>query len=145
MTSRRFIALFVALLFAATPVLAQSPASEADQPPVWKQTFDAQMSALLKSDDVAVQDRAMVNIITVASRQDPDVKINRVVAPLLSIFENANAEQRRLLALSALHATNSDAAMRSLIGMLEVEPSDLLQERMRAFIADYQAKKKAGR
>jgi hypothetical protein len=141
MTSRRFIALFVALVFAATPALAQNPAAEADQPPVWKQTFDAQMATLLKSDDAAVQDRAMVNIITMAGRQDPDVRINRTVAPLLSIFENAEAEQRRLLALSALHATNSDAAMRSLVGMLEVEPSELLQKRMRAFIADYQANK----
>lgn len=121
---------FTLLLFAVpTSALAQAvpvqPKAMYQTAPVnaWVESFDVQMTQLLRSSNPKMQEDAMTTIIEVNHRYGDHVRVDRAVPELLEIARTADTIEQRQLAITTLYHTGDRSALRTLATRLRDEPS----------------------
>lgn len=134
MTIRTSItAILVALLLAigaAGPAAAQqtttpTPSVEAGS---WTEHFGAQVRLLLESGDAERQEKAMRYVLLFTGRSDVDIDFEPAVPALFEIYEDAEGEGVRLMALSALNAIGGEPVMTRLTEGVRYEQSDRVRQ-----------------
>lgn len=120
-------ALALVVLIGSPPVAtAQSHTSAVDSAAThgqWKAHFGLQLRTLLESSDPAVQDNGMQLILHYAQR-DADIDFTPTIPALFDVYDHAEHEGRRLLALRAIDAVGTDAHMRRLAQRLDTDLPD---------------------
>lgn len=112
------------LLLAAHPLMAQGQDSERPVEARWTQTFEQQVNTLLKASSTELQVRGMQLIIEFADRSDHTFKFVEARPHLYNaLFNYNNPDELRILALSALHATDHTLTNRTLAEAVQDEPS----------------------
>ena len=134
MTRRMYTFLAASALIVLTGMppaaTAQSHSASADSSASygqWKTHFGAQLRTLLESPNTDVQDNGMQLILHYTQR-DTDIDLAAAVPALFSIYDHAEYEGRRLLALRAIDAIGTDTHMQRLALRLNNE----LSSRVRA-------------
>lgn len=122
MTSRFSLLLLAGTLFFGAPrsAPAQSPANASD---AWATHFPNQVRTLLESPTPEVQDNGMQLILHYAQR-DAAIDFAPAVPALFDVYDHAEHEGRRLLALRAIDAVGTEVHMRRLAQRLDTELSD---------------------
>lgn len=116
----------VVLIGAPGIATAQSHSTSVDSSATygqWKPGFGMQVRTLLESPHPEVQDNGMKLILHYAQR-DADIDFAPAVPALFDVYDHAEHEGRRLLALRAIDAIGTDAHMRRLAQRLDTEVSD---------------------
>lgn len=108
---RRFLpsvlTVFLVAGLAAAPADAQMRAETST--PRWTMHIEAQIDDLLRGDDPAVREDAILLVLELAQRDMPGVELASTVPGLFAIFEDGRQnENLRMFALAALHATGSE-------------------------------------
>jgi hypothetical protein len=122
------LAVFGLIVLTGAPfsVTAQSHSPSEDSSATygqWKPHFGTQVRTLLESPNPEVQDNGMQLILHYAQR-DADIDFAPAVPALFDVYDHAEHEGRRLLALRAIDAVGTEAHMRRLAQRLDTELSD---------------------
>jgi len=116
------LGILLLLLLFAKPESVQ--AQEAHSKGYWKQHFVSQVNTLLRHDDPALRERGMELIIKFQNEREPSFDFSSARAQLYSIFfDRRNPDEHRILALSALYATDDEKTSRTLAGWVQEEQS----------------------
>lgn len=114
--------LLVLMLFAPTASHAQAPGEKG----YWKTQVVSQINTLVRSDNPVLRERGMELIIELQNRDDAArFDFSGARSQLYSVFfDRRNADEQRILALSALYATDSVKTSETLATWVEEESSD---------------------
>lgn len=130
MTIRTSIAAsLMALLLAVgavAPASAQPDATATDsiEKAPWTEHLGEQARVLLETGDPERQEDAVRYVLLYARRSDVNVDFEPAVPALFEIYENAENEGLRLMALSALNAIGGEPVMTRLAEQVRFEQSD---------------------
>lgn len=114
------------LLVAMTPqaVAAQDVAPTTDDAPRWTKTFKQQVTALLESGNANMQARGLQLIVEFGERDEYAFDFRSMRPQIYDVLlDRTNADNLRIMALSALHATGPTPGNRILVASLQDEPS----------------------
>lgn len=134
MTIRTYLVLglitpLLAFGFAPRAAAQSTPAdAEAADQPAWTEHFGYQIRQLLKAPNPERQEKAMMLVLQLVRHHDLDIDFEPAVPVLFDIFEGAEEEGMRLLALRVLGAIGDEPALRRLAQRIPEEQS----ERVRA-------------
>lgn len=142
-TKARFGSLLLTLLLFAIPTSALAQATPA-QPnatyqnapmSAWVDSFDLQMTELLRSSSAKLQEDAMTTMIEVNHRYGDQVQFDLAVPELLEIARTAKTVEQRQLAVTTLYHTGDRRALRTLATRLWDEPSPRVRTHTRHVLA----------
>ncbi len=107
----------------AATAQSHSPSADSSAPyGQWTAQFGAQLQTLLESPNTEVQDNGMQLILHYAQRE-ADIDFTPTISSLFDIYDHADHEGRRLLALRAIDAVGTDLHMERLALRLDNELS----------------------
>lgn len=134
MTIRTLLVATMTALFiaagSASPTLAQpedSPALSTEKVS-WTEHFGKQIRALLETEDPERQQNAIQHVLLYANRSDVDIDFEAAVPALFEIYENAEDDGLRLMALTALNAIGGEPVMARLAERVSYEKSNRVRE-----------------
>lgn len=114
------ISLLLMLCVAPAPAQAQAPG----EPGYWKQHFPAQVNTLLRAEQPALREQGMQLIVKFQHDEAIIQSLSGVRSQLYSIFfDRRNADEQRILALSALYATDRGQTAQMMADWVEEESS----------------------
>jgi len=121
--------LLMLFLFAPGNAQAQDPGEKG----YWKTHFVSQINTLVRSSDPVLRERGMELIIEVQSRRDAaSYDFSDTRSQLYSIFfDGRNSDEQRILALSALYATDSVRTSETLATWVDEESSPRIRRHVR--------------
>jgi hypothetical protein len=125
--------LLMLLLLAPSNAQAQDPGEKG----YWKHHFVSQVNTLVRSTNPALRERGMELIIEVQSREDATAfDFSDARSQLYSIFfDRRNTDQQRILALSALFATDSTKTSETLATWVDEESSDRVRRHVQLAVS----------
>ena len=136
------VASVVLLLAAMAPQVAtaQQDTASTDTAPRWTHTFEQQIQTLLESGNANMQARGMQLIVELGERDDYAFDFRSMRPQIYDVLLNRdNADNLRILALSALHATGPTPGNRILVASVQDETSPRVRRFMlRMLIAEKQ-------
>lgn len=123
------IGLLLLLFLRPDSAQAQAPGTEG----YWKQHFVAQVNTLLRASNPTLREKGMELIIQYQNDIDPAFNFALTRSHLYAIFlDQTNADAERILALSALYATDRGTTSERLTDWLaEGDPSERLLRHVR--------------
>ena len=114
------LCLLLMLFVAPQQAQAQNPGEKG----YWKQHAAAQISTLLRSSDSALREQGMELVIKLQYDETVSRDFSDLRGQLYSIFfDDRNSDEQRILALSALFATDSDKTTQTLATWVDEESS----------------------
>jgi len=123
--STLFLVLLLAGLMAAPATAQQTAAPEANAPESpWIEHFGEQARLLLETGDAERQEEALQFILTFSQHAEKDINFAPAIPALFDVYESAEDEGLRLLALSALQAVGSEDDFKRLAEHVQFESSD---------------------
>lgn len=131
---------------AVAPASAQSDATataSVENAP-WTEHFGEQVRQLLETGDPERQEDAMQYVLLYARRSDVDVDFGPAVPALFEIYEDAEKEGLRLLALSALNAIGGEPVMTRLAERVRYERSDRVRHHTLRMLKIHLQRKREG-
>jgi len=130
------IPLMISFFFAPIAAASASPASalDADRAHDWRQFIGQQLTETLATGDSAQQNRAMQLIIELKQR-DPALDLNSTADDLFFLLKTSEDDNRRILAVSALHALDSRQVYSRLRAQLQTEESLRVKRQLRLIVA----------
>lgn len=132
----------VALAVAGTAEVRAQAADVSDhsaQVGWWKQNLGDQLAASLKSPVPAIQQQALQHVNYFAANADDEIDLAATVPALSTIYETAEHERMRIMALTALHAIGGETIAQYLRERVQQETSPRIRRLTLAAIADYDA------
>jgi len=118
------------LLVAAGPqaATAQNMAPPTDDVPRWTKTFQQQVATLLESGNADMQARGLQLIVEFGERDEYAFDFRSMRPQIYEVLlDHNNADNLRIMALSALHATGPTPGNRILVASIQDEPSPRVQ------------------
>jgi len=142
-TTTTFGSILLTLLLFAVPTSAFAQATPAQPNPLhqnapmsaWVDSFDLQMTELLRSSNPKLQEDAMTTIIEISHRYGSQVRFDQTVPKLLEIARTAETIEQRQLAITTLYHTGDRRALRTLATRLWDEPSPRVRTHTRHVLA----------
>lgn len=133
------LAVLAAVTTLATPDARARQAFE-HKDALWWSNLGQQVSASLYLPVPQIQDQSLQHIIFFATNYPLRVDFSGAVGKMLEIYETDPDEDRRTLALAALHAVGNDYAMKRLHELVRWESSERVHRLTLAVLADYYRK-----
>ncbi len=130
--------LLAALLLALTlPASSHAQTSYDAQSPAWWQQLEQQIITSLGSPAERIREQALQHVVFFATQYGDKVDFYEAVPRLLRIYDGGESEARRVMAVAALHAVGTEAAMAGLQVRLRSERSERVRHLARLALADY--------
>lgn len=96
----------------------------------WTEGFGEQVRVLLETGDPERQKIAVRYILEYSRGNGPDIDFRPVVPELLRLYETADDESLRIMAVNALSAVGGDKVMSQLADRIHFEESDRVRQQM---------------
>ena len=130
------VSLMASLFFASMAVASASPASalDADTTHDWRQFIGQQLTEMIATGDEARQNQAMQLIIEL-KRREPTLDLSASADELFKLLKTSDADNRRILAVSALHALDNRQVYSRLRAQLQIEESLRVRRQLRHIVA----------
>jgi hypothetical protein len=121
------------LLLVPTTTQAQEPGEKG----YWKQHFVSQVNTLVQSSNPELRERGLELIIKVQGQNDASAyDFSETRSQIYSIFfDRRNSDQQRILALSALFATDSAKTSETLATWVDEESSERVRRHVRLAVS----------
>lgn len=121
------------MLLAPSNAQAQEPGEKG----YWKQHFVSQVNTLVQSSNPQLRERGLELIIKVQSQKDAsEYDFSETRSQIYSIFfDRRHSDQQRILALSALFATDSVKTSETLATWVDEESSDRVRRHVRLAVS----------
>lgn len=125
--------LLMLLLLVPTTTQAQEPGEKG----YWKQHFVSQVNTLVQSSNPELRERGLELIIKVQGQNDASAyDFSETRSQIYSIFfDRRNSDQQRILALSALFATDSAKTSETLATWVDEESSERVRRHVRLAVS----------
>lgn len=126
--------IFTLLLAVGTvlPAAGQQTATPegAAEETVWTEDFGEQVRVLLETGDPERQKVAVRFVLQYSGENGPDIDFRPVVPELFRLYEKAEDESLRIMAVNALSAVGGESAMTRLADQVHYEESDRVRQQM---------------
>lgn len=107
----------------ATPEVASEEA-------FWTEGFGEQVHVLLETGDPERQKAAVRFVLEYSKGNGPDIDFRPLVPELFRLYEKAEDESLRIMAVNALSAVGGESAMSRLAEQIHFEESDRVRQQM---------------
>ena len=103
----------------------------------WFNTVDVGYATAIDNGNTANREKAIQDVIFIATQYQDKVAFRKVVSPLLNVYIFDKNKNRRLMALSALHAIGDNYGMQRLRELVNDEPSEQVRRLTRRALNDF--------
>lgn len=107
-----------------------APLEVASEETVWTEGFGEQLRVLLETEDPERQKVAVRFVLQYSGENGPDIDFRPVVPELFRLYEKAEDESLRIMAVNALSAVGGESDMSRLADQLHFEESDRVRQQM---------------